>query len=339
MRLSAQVGGSTLTTPQYASYTGKDSQTHYAQVNPNAPGGIRADMGTTVPQGMTPSERYSVQTGPGDQLVLTDRQSGRVYSMGPAASRGRQQPPGPAARNFIGRDANGRVLTSETDPNRPGINAPGASWDAWKQSVAQAQSSVQGAREADAQYGNNMAIADQVRRLSEATKTGPGTPEWNRTIGLLTSRFGGSQGVTNVQTLESFLDRQAATMREGMGLPQTNAGEEAARVIGGNVGMQGGALRAKNDYNEALAQGLHDYRTGLDHVEGFTGDASPSAVNRFKAQWAANYDPLAYEYKLAKERGDTAAVAAITNRLSPTQARTMLAHLRATDRLVQGAAP
>ena len=120
---------------------------------------------------------------------------------------------------------------------------------------------------------------------------------------------------------------------------ETRLGSHGWNGFGGNVGMQGGALRAKNDYNEALAQGLHDYRTGLDHVEGFTGDASPSAVNRFKGQWAANYDPLAYEYKLAKERGDTAAVAAITNRLTPAQARTMLAHLRATDRLVQGAAP
>lgn len=353
MRLSAQVGGSTLTAPQYAAYTGKDSQTHYAQVNPNAPGGLRADVGTTLPQGMTPSERYSVQPGPSGQLMLTDRQSGRVFPLSagaagasgtsssgvPAASPSVNRGGAPAAQSFIGRDASGRLLTSESDPNRPGINAPSAAWSAWNQSVQQAQTSVQGAREADAQYGNQIAIAGQVRRLSEQTKTGPGTPEWNRTLGLLTSRFGGSQGVTNVQTLESFLDRQAATMREGMGLPQTNAGEEAARVIGGNVGMQGGALRAKNDYNEALAQGLHDYRTGLDHVEGFTGDASPSAVNRFKAQWAANYDPLAYEYKLAKERGDTAAVATITNRLSPAQARTMLARLRATDRLVQGASP
>ncbi|MGB6488448.1 MAG: hypothetical protein WBE91_16345, partial [Steroidobacteraceae bacterium] len=353
MRLSAQIGGSTATAPQYAPYTGPDSKTHYAQVNPNAPGGMVRDMGTSIPGGMTPSERYNVQPGPSGQLMLIDRQSGRAYPLsagavgapGPAsgaappAGPGVNRPGAPGAQGFIGRDASGRVLTSETDPNRPGMNAPGASWDAWKQSVQQAQGSVQGAREADAQYGNQMAIADQVRRLSSQTNTGPGTPEWNRTVGLLTSRLGGSQGVTNVQTLESFLDRQAASMREGMGLPQTNAGEEAARVIGGNVGMQGGALRAKNDYNEALAQGLHDYRTGLDHVEGFTGDASPSAVNRFKGQWAANYDPLAYEYKLAKERGDTAAVGAITNRLAPAQARTMLAHLRATDRLMQGVAP
>lgn len=340
LRLRSQEAGNAANQPQYAPYTGPDSQTHYAQVNPNAPGGQRSDLGTTLPQGMTPSERYGITMGPGNQLVLTDRATGRVMPFGGSTGGGSPSSGSPApAGNFIGRDPSGRVLTSETDPNRPGVNAPGASWQAWNQSVQQAQASVQGAREADAQYGNQMAIADQVRRLSLSSNTGPGTPDWTRTVGLITSRFGGSQGVTNVQTLESFLDRQAASMREGMGLPQTNAGQEAANVIAGNIGMQGGALRAKNDYNQALAQGLHDYRTGLDHVEGFTGDPSPSAVNRFKAQWAANYDPLAYEYKLAKERGDRGSVAAITNRLSPTQARAMLTHLQATDRLMQGLSP
>lgn len=237
-----------------------------------------------------------------------------------------------------GEAPQGPAITAENDPNRPGANAPVQMQQQWTQALGQANKDVSAARDAD-QYGNNMSIAQEVRSLSHATNTGPGTPEWTRLVGTISSRFGGSQGVTNTQTLESFLDRQAASMRGAMGLPATNLGAEESKVIGGNIGMQGGALRAKNDYNEALAQGLHDYRQGLDKIAGFGGNASPTEVNRFRSEWAKYFNPIAYEYRLAQQRGDRNLQDAIAKSVSPSQAKRMMADLEITERLVKGLPP
>ena len=251
---------------------------------------------------------------------------------------GGQAPPQAPAPQHAGRAGN-TVLTAANDPNRPDRNAPGAAQESWNQSVQKAQQDVQGARDTDNNYGNSMAVASEIRKLSAETDTGPGSEKFKNVVGAITSRFGGSQGVTNTQTLESFLDRQAANFRDGMDLPKTNAGVEQARAIGGNIGMQGGAIQAKNSYNEALAQGLHDYRTGLDHVEGFTGNPSPTAVNKFKGAWSQNFDPLAYQWKLAMQRGDKQSANAITSSMSPADRQALQQKGRNLDLLSQGKLP
>lgn len=297
--------------------------------------GTVSPAGGGVSLGLSPQQLAQTITLPNGQVTTLGAFLGKSISGG-GSGGGSATPAQPAPHG--GRTDAGVQLTAANDPNRPGANAPKASQDSWSASVAQANKDVSDARTAD-QYGNNMAVAEQIRRLSGETNTGPGTPEFTRLMGMLTSRFGGSQGVTNTQTLESFLDRQASSLRTGMNLPATNAGEEQARTIGGNIGMQGGALQAKNSYNEALAQGLHDYRTGLDHVEGFSGNASPTAVNRFKSAWAANFDPVAYEWKLAMSRGDKQAANEIASRLSPEQRQAMQQKGRNLDLLTQGKLP
>lgn len=285
------------------------------------------ETGITSAPNAPPVTNQSIEvTLPNGQVGVLDLAT-RKISIAGGGNGAAQTPPAPSA------------LTSDTDPAKPPANAPAATWAAWNQSVQHTQASVESARQSDAQYGNQMAIAEEVRDLSKGANTGPGTPEWTRLIGTLSSRFGGSQGITDVQTLESFLDRQAAGMREAMGLPATNAGAEQAQIIGGNIGMQGGALRAKNDYNEALAQGLHDYRRGLDRVAGFGGNASPTAVNQYRAQWTQYFNPLAYEYKLAKSRGDTEMVKSILSKVTKEQAATMVRDLKATDALSRGQLP
>lgn len=297
------------------------------------PGQTNNSTGEFTPAGK-PISKSSVVEGPGGSMVRVDNfgRTATTLTSGAPQSQG-NSPPSAAS---IGHDQGGRLITSESDPARPSTNAPAATWNSWNKSVDDARSHVEQTRQADSQYGNQMAIADQVRHLSSQTNTGPGTPEFTRLEGMVTSRFGGSEDVSNTQKLESFLDRQAASMRSAMDLPSTNAGAEQARVIGGNVGMQGGAIRAKNDYNEALAQGLHDYRTGLDHVEGFSGSPSPSAVNQYKSQWSQNFDPKAYEWKLAVQRGDKDAANAITSGMTPAQRAEMQRKGRALDALIQG---
>jgi hypothetical protein len=324
--------------------------------------GGSTDTGMVDPStgAFTPNQNFQKTTTPGI-YTLPNKQLGVMgggsappptsamspgFFRAPPASGGASPPStgggapstGGGAPQHLGRSGS-TVLTAANDPNRPKPNDPGAVQDAWNQSVQKAQQDVRSARDTDANYGNSMAVASEIRKLSAETDTGPGSERFKNVVGAITSRFGGSQGVTNTQTLESFLDRQAANFRDGMDLPKTNAGVEQARAIGGNIGMQGGAIQAKNSYNEALAQGLHDYRTGLDHVEQFTGNASPTQVNKFKSAWAQNFDPLAYEWKLSMQRGDRAAANAITSSMSPQDRAALQQRGRNLDLLSQGKMP
>jgi hypothetical protein len=295
---------------------------------------------TTAPQIATFPNKQLGTIGGGPAPPPTSAMSPNFFRAPSSGAPNAPAPPTPpnAGPQHAGRSGN-TILTAANDPNRPKPNDPGAVQDSWNQSVQKAQQDVQSARDTDNNYGNSMAVASKIRELSGATDTGPGSSKVNDVVGSITSRFGGSQGVTNMQTLESFLDRQAATLRDGMDLPKTNAGSDQARAIGGNIGMQGGAIQAKNSYNEALAQGLHDYRTGLDHVEGFTGNPSPTSVNKFKSAWSQNFDPLAYEWKLAVQRGDKGSANAITSSMSPEDRKALQQRGRNLDLLSQGKMP
>jgi hypothetical protein len=297
---------------------------------------------TTTPSIVSDANRQPGIMGGGPAPPPTSAMSPQFFrppsSGAPNAPSQSGTAPSNSGPQHAGRAGN-TVLTSANDPARPRWGAPGDVVDSWNASVKKAQQDVQGARDTDNNYGNSMAVASKIRDLSGQTETGPGSGKLNDVIGAITSRFGGSQGVTNTQTLESFLDRQSATLRDGMDLPKTNAGADQARAIGGNIGMQGGAIQAKNNYNEALAQGLHDYRIGLDQVEGFTGNPSPTSVNKFKSAWSQNFDPLAYEWKLAVQRGDKNTANAITSNMSPDERKTTQQKGRNLDLLSQGKLP
>lgn len=282
------------------------------------------EMAVTGPANAPPVANLHNQISlPNGQVAILNAASGQYEIVGGKGGAAPSGLPAPA-------------VTAENDPARPSANAPAQVQAQWQKSLADTNALVHSARQEDQGYGNNMAIAQDIRSLTDTAggkKIGPGTPELTRLIGTITSRFGGSQGVTDVQTLESFLDRQAASMTSAMGLPATNLGNEQARTISGNIGMQVGALRAKNAYNEALAQGLHDYRSGLDRVAGFGGNASPTAVNRYRNQWASVFNPMAVEYKLAQSRDDRKLMTAIAQSVTPGQARRMRADLEAMDSL------
>lgn len=344
LRLTAQSAGNSANAPQYASYPGRDQQTHFAQVNPNAPGGIRQDLGTSLQPGMTLSERYSIQPGPNGQLMLTDRQGGRVTPLSGVSAAGSAAPgqgatvtPNTNAFQPIGRRGNA-VLTAANDPNMPSPNAPTAAQQSWISNVAKAQKDVQDARDVDSTYGNGMATAYQIRQLSVSTNTGPGTPEFVRFVGAIGARLG-VNNVADYQTLGAALDRQIANVRSSLGLPATNEGLATARVAAGDLTYQRDAINAKNDYYESLTELAHRYRTGLDRVEGFSGNASPTAVNQYKAAFTANANPIAQEYELAKSRGDIATMTKIASNLSPKQAQQMQRKISNMAYIEQGQLP
>jgi hypothetical protein len=232
-------------------------------------------------------------------------------------------------------------ITADQDPNRPDYNAPDYVQKTWGDTVAQANKMLTDTRTVDQDYGNNMAIAGHVRALADMEKPGPGTEEFNRVVGSIT-RFHGDQHISNMQELQSWLDRQASVLRTAQGIPPTNAGEAMAQTISGNIGMMAGAVRAKNAYNEALTESYHMYRQGLDHVGGFTGRPSPTVIGKFQAAWANNFDPTAMEWVLAKQNGDTKMVNAIESMLAkmpPAQRALIQQHGRNMDLLAQGSPP
>jgi hypothetical protein len=197
-------------------------------------------------------------------------------------------------------------------------------------SVKGANSHVEAVRAADENYGNNKAISAAIRNLASNAKTGPGTDTWNHVMGVL-----GTEKANNYQELGAFLDRQAATVRGQMGLPGTNQGAEEAKMIAGNTGYNAPVIKDKNDYTEALTEGLHAYRNGLDRVAGFSGQADPAQVNKYRAQWAQNFDPNVYKgelaYKRSKAEGD-----AFMSTLKPNEAASIAAKRKALQQLSSG---
>lgn len=270
--------------------------------NPQAPQGV-GPVGAAMPQGVAPG--------------MTQLPGGNIGVVGP----------GGTVR------AATSVQQSGPPTDAPPINAPKAVQDAYVKATQDANGHVETVRTADENYGNNKAISSAIRHLASNATTGPGTGTWNQVMGFL-----GTPGSSNYQELGAFLDRQAATVRGQMGLPGTNAGAEDAKMIAGNTSYNAKVIQDKNDYTEALTEGLHQYRNGLDRIAGFSGQASPSSVNQFKSAWTQNFDPNVYKGELAYSRSKADGDEFIKS-LSPREAAAIGAKRKALKALSQGQLP
>jgi hypothetical protein len=307
------------------------------QQNVNRLTGERTTTGslvkTTAPQVATlPSGSLGIVGGVSGAIApLQTTAPARPAGLGPSGA-----PVGTQAQPLQRPNARPPRLASE---DAPPINAPKAVQDAYAVATKGANDHVEGIRQADnpIDYGNNMQIANQIRKLSQSTDTGPGTDTWHYVLGALGAPVG-ANNVADYQKLGAYLDRQAAGIRGAMGLPQTNEGTVQSKDIAGNVGYQAKALQEKNDLTQALTEGLHQYRTGLDRVAGFSGQASPQAVNQFKSAWTQNFDPNVFKGELAysrsKKEGDD-----FVRSLDPTEARSLAAKRKALQSLSKGELP
>ena len=213
----------------------------------------------------------------------------------------------------------------------PGPNAPKAVQENYQAASQAAQKHVEDVRKADEGYGNNVSVANTIRHLAPNADTGPGRQTLNNALAGL-----GVQAGSNNQELGAFLDRQAAGLRSQMGLPATNEGAEQSKSIAGNTGYALPALMDKNDYTQSLVEGAHQYRHGLDRVAGFSGQASPKAVNEFKSAWADNFDPNVYKADLAKKQGK---LSEFVNSLDPKEAATLAQKRKNLQSLSNGQIP
>lgn len=223
----------------------------------------------------------------------------------------------------IQTDANGRTYiidprTNQATPVGAGNVGPGAAPGSstgprFTQAVpgqADIQKDVETTRKADADYGSNRHVNDTILNLSADTATGPGTAAWHKMLGRVAGVAGGNQ-IADYQTISAMLDRQAAMSAKQMGLPDTNAGLQTAAGLSGTTDYAPEALQTKVKLTDALVEGSHQYRQGLDKVVGTGPNQDLTRYNDFRAQWADNFDPNVFRAENAIRRGDKKELSAI----------------------------
>lgn len=179
--------------------------------------------------------------------------------------------------------------------------APGAP-SSFVQPVAgqkQVEQDVDVARQAGDSGGQVRAINDKLLSLSEQTRTGPGVQSVQKIAAALNLPSG-----SNYQEINAYLERQAATAGQAMGLPNTNAGLHAAQQASGTAEYSPQALQEKVKFADALNSGVMAYRQGLDKLVGTGPTPDYSRYQAFRSAWAQNFSPDVFRAEDALRRGD-----------------------------------
>lgn len=233
--------------------------------------------------------------------------------------------------NEIVTDANGRqfirnVQTNQVTPvgasgagNAPRAAAPSPSAAPSSPTFVQPvpgqkdlEAHVSDVRKADSDYGTNRHVNDELLRLSSDTTTGPGTKAWHKALGSVAGfTHIGTDAVSDFQKIGAYLDRQAALASSQMGLPETNAGLQTAANLSGTTEYAPDALQTKVKLTDALVEGAHQYRKGLDKVIGTGPNQDLAKLQTFRAQWADNFDPYVFRVENALRREDSKELAQI----------------------------
>lgn len=253
-------------------------------VNPNVAGGSFADIPLTLAPGTE-----MIQDANGRWFVRNVQSN----SVTPVGTGGGAQPPPSAS------------------PSAP--TSQPASQPTFTQPVPQQkelETHISDVRKADSDYGTNRHVNDEILRLSADTSTGPGTKGWHNALGKVAGVFGGD-ATSDYQTISAMLDRQAALASSQMGLPETNAGLQTAANLSGTTEYAPGALQTKVKLTDALVEGAHQYRQGLDKVIGTGPNQDLSRLQQFRAQWADNFDPNVFRVENALRRDDKKELAQI----------------------------
>lgn len=205
------------------------------------------------------------------------------------------------------------VVPIETSPNAP----PDTRFNKRIPQQEEAEQHISDVRKADADYGLNQHVNDELLRLSADTATGPGTSFWHTgTIGKIIGTTG-SNAAADYQKIGAYLDRQAALSAKQMGLPDTNAGLATAASLSGTTEYTPAALQTKVKLTSALVEGAHQYRKGLDKVIGTGPNQDLSKLQQFRSQWADNFDPMIFRVENAMRRGDKAELNEIRQEIGP----------------------
>jgi hypothetical protein len=261
--------------------------------------GVRVNSRTGAPaigvakQQLPPSA--NILTDSFGRQYAYDQQSNRVIPVG--ASRGPAAPAaaGPAAKSGTGTGGGGGSGFAQSVADQPRI----------LNEVAAART----AGDAAPQARN---VNQQLLQLSSGTATGPMTA----TVQKLAAAAGLKSG-SSYQEINAYLERQAATSAAAMGVPHTNAGLAASQSATGTTEYTPAALQEKVKFADAINSGAMAYREGLDKAIG-TGDVpNLKGYQKFRSEWAKNFDPDVYRVEDAQRRGDVGELIALKDRIGP----------------------
>lgn len=248
----------------------------------------------------------------GDQLpTAAVMDNNATIQPGAAAPGGGFTPIGPAIQKQVGpgaevlTDAFGKKFrfnrqTNQVEPigtgTAPGQKTPFTQPVAGQNQVAQ---DIDVARKAGDAGGQVRGINDRLLSLSEQTRTGPGSQSVQQIAAALNLPSG-----SNYQEINAYLERQAATAGQAMGLPNTNAGLHAAQQASGTAEYTPQALQEKVKFADALNSGVMAYRQGIDKLVGTGPTPDYSKYQAFRSAWAQNFSPDVFRAEDALRRGD-----------------------------------
>jgi hypothetical protein len=264
--------------------------------------------GEQLPQATTIDNNATIQPGsvaPG---------TGAITPSGPPIVK--QLPPGAQVlTDSFGRQFRFNPQTNQVEPVGTGTvpSGPAGQKAPFSQPVAgqhQVQEDVDVARKAGDAGGQVRAINDKLLNLSEQTRTGPGA----QSVQKIAAAVGLPSG-SNYQEINAYLERQAATAGQAMGLPNTNAGLHAAQQASGTAEYTPQALQEKVKFADALNSGVMAYRQGLDKLVGTGATPDYTKYQAYRSAWAQNFSPDVFRAEDALRRGDKKELAAIKNEL------------------------
>ncbi len=299
---------------QYYDVHGKDvlpAIAAYKSALDNAPPGGMSNVLKTMQLGAISAEQQIAAQKP--QLVST---GGRLTNVAPTAIPIKDVPlslPPGVYQDASGAQfeyKGGRLVPLGTGGGSPSQSpaAPTKETRKFVQPVPQQkelEEHVSTVRKADSDYGTNRHVNDELLRLSADTATGPGSALWHTgALGKITGTFGGN-AAADYQKISAYLDRQAALSSQQMGLPDTNAGLQTAANLSGTTEYTPEALQTKVKLTDAMVEGAHQYRKGLDKVIGTGPNQDLASLQTFRGQWADNFDPNIFRVENAIRRGDT----------------------------------
>lgn len=291
--------------------------------NVNRASGLQSGQQPAQTIANAPPPGFDVVTDPRTQNpYLINRQSGEMRDLGygyPGKQPGGSAPP---------QQAPGARPASMPQPYYPGQG----------QDTEDFRKEVGGVRAAGDQAPTARNINQQILRLADNAKTGPGTEIWQHAVGALTAPFGLSP-TASYQELGKFLEKNAISNMQSMGGPPSDARLSAAAAANGSTSFSPEALKAVTKFNDATNTALIQYRQGVDHAVGMGQNVDYTKLPAFKAAWAKNFDVDVFRVENAIRDGDKAELAKIKSELGPERLKALAEKRKNLQLLTQGQIP
>lgn len=289
---SAMQGGQSVQTQPTNENVNTGGQTVLGTRGPAVAGGGFNQTGAVT---NTPAPGY--MQGPNGSIIKAD--SGGLSS--PPVAGGPSAPAAPANK-------------LQSIP-RPGINAPAAEQQKYKDITEQGTKEINNVSNAanDPQNGTQVTRYRNRQILDLADKgasTGPGKDLWNHIASQLPGKSGDAY-----QTIGHYLAQNSSAIAAKMGVPNTNMGAETAAAAGGNVSQNPGAIKEITKVNDAVNTAFDMYNKGL--AKATQNGANTDKLPAFKQAFGQNFDLNVLRYDDAVRRGDKTEINDLAKKLGP----------------------